>query len=38
MNTPGTNQGNWQWRFDWAQVPVDLAERLNGMIRLYDRI
>lgn len=38
MNTPGTSEHNWRWRFDWAQVPVDLAERLQGMCRLYDRV
>lgn len=38
MNTPGTNKGNWQWRFDWSQVPIDLAEKLYAMNRLYDRV
>jgi 4-alpha-glucanotransferase len=25
MNTPGTAAGNWQWRFEWRQVPGRLA-------------
>jgi 4-alpha-glucanotransferase len=25
MNTPGTVVGNWRWRFDWADVPPELA-------------
>jgi 4-alpha-glucanotransferase len=29
MNTPGTDNGNWAWRFEWAAVPPDLASRLQ---------
>jgi 4-alpha-glucanotransferase len=25
MNTPGTTQGNWIWRFEWSQLPADFA-------------
>ena len=28
MNTPGTDSGNWTWRFEWAALPPDLASRL----------
>jgi 4-alpha-glucanotransferase len=28
MNTPGTDNGNWTWRFEWAALPPDLASRL----------
>ncbi|MBS1146288.1 MAG: 4-alpha-glucanotransferase, partial [Proteobacteria bacterium] len=28
MNTPGTDNGNWTWRFDWDDLPRDLASRL----------
>ena len=28
MNTPGTDNGNWTWRFEWAAMPPDLASRL----------
>jgi 4-alpha-glucanotransferase len=37
MNTPGSSTGNWQWRFDWGQVPPDLAGRLHQLVRLYGR-
>jgi 4-alpha-glucanotransferase len=37
MNTPGTTDGNWQWRFDWSQVPVDLAAHLKRLCYLYNR-
>ncbi len=38
MNTPGTCEGNWQWGFDWSQVPTDLVERLRHLNTLYGRI
>jgi 4-alpha-glucanotransferase len=28
MNTPGVPEGNWQWRFDWDMLTVDLQERV----------
>ena len=28
MNTPGTDNGNWIWRFEWDALPPDLASRL----------
>ena len=37
MNVPGTTLGNWTWRFDWAQVGVDLPAELHGLVRLYGR-
>ena len=27
MNVPGTTAGNWRWRFDWADIPADFAQR-----------
>ena len=27
MNTPGTAEGNWRWRFDWSQVDSTVAAR-----------
>jgi 4-alpha-glucanotransferase len=33
MNTPGSSTGNWQWRFDWEQVPSDLAGHLHDLVR-----
>ncbi len=38
MNTPGTTEGNWQWRFKWNQLPPDLAGRLRHMLSVYNRI
>jgi 4-alpha-glucanotransferase len=38
MNTPGTENGNWQWRFTWDQVPAGLAGRLHRMTEIYDRL
>jgi len=38
MNTPGTREGNWQWRFTWDQVPQDLAGRLHGLLDTYRRL
>jgi 4-alpha-glucanotransferase len=37
MNIPGTTEGNWQWRFDWGQVPESLSSKICHMVRLYDR-
>ena len=37
MNTPGTTEGNWQWRFNWDQVPEDLAQRLSSLCQIYNR-
>lgn len=31
MNTPGTAQGNWSWRFDWKDLPVQRATELHRM-------
>lgn len=37
MNTPGTENGNWTWRFDWADLPADLAPRLLQQLQQSDR-
>jgi 4-alpha-glucanotransferase len=37
MNTPGTTEGNWNWRFSWQQLPYELAPRLRHLCRLYGR-
>lgn len=37
FNTPGTSEGNWQWRFDWEQVPHGLPARIRHMVELYGR-
>ncbi|MDR9435919.1 MAG: 4-alpha-glucanotransferase [Thiohalophilus sp.] len=38
MNTPGTMEGNWQWRFDWEQLPADLSQKLRHLLHLYGRL
>jgi len=38
MNTPGTNEGNWRWRFEWDQVPDELSGRLRHLLDLYGRL
>ena len=37
MNTPGTTEGNWGWRFDWSQVPVGLASRVAQLLTSSER-
>lgn len=37
MNTPGTVEGNWRWRFQWDQVTAERAQTLAHWIELYDR-
>ena len=38
MNTPGTTEGNWRWRFTWDQAPGDLSDRLRQLLTLYGRV
>lgn len=38
MNWPGVAQGNWRWRFDWSQLPDDLAPRLAAQLAAQGRI
>lgn len=37
MNTPATTSGNWQWRFDWQQVPQDFVARWQQLNRRFGR-
>ncbi|MGZ4958343.1 MAG: 4-alpha-glucanotransferase [Methylomonas sp.] len=37
MNTPGTIEGNWRWRFDWSQLTGDKVGYLSNLIRMFDR-
>ncbi len=37
MNTPGTSDGNWRWRFEWRQIDDGLAPKLNALMALYGR-
>ncbi|MBM4221008.1 MAG: hypothetical protein FJ170_03555, partial [Gammaproteobacteria bacterium] len=38
MNTPGTTQGNWTWRFGWSQVPADFAARWRALAAASGRL
>ncbi len=37
MNTPGTTQGNWRWRFSWEQLQPQHRDRIKRWIHLYGR-
>ena len=37
MNLPGTGEGNWGWRFGWAQVGSDVSMRLRCWAELHER-
>ncbi len=38
MNTPGTTQGNWAWRFKWSQVSPDFAARWRALAAASGRL
>jgi len=37
MNTPGTDNGNWIWRFQWEALPPDLAPQLRQTLQKVHR-
>lgn len=37
MNTPGTTEGNWDWKFDWDMVEEEISQRLAALNMLYGR-
>ena len=37
MNIPGTTEGNWQWRFDWAQLSDEMTKSLEHLIQQNKR-
>jgi 4-alpha-glucanotransferase len=37
MNTPGTTENNWAWRFDWPQIQDSLIQDLRHLNKLYSR-
>jgi 4-alpha-glucanotransferase len=37
MNTPGTSDGNWRWRFEWNQLPPDTTGWLKRALEAYGR-
>jgi 4-alpha-glucanotransferase len=38
MNTPGTVEGNWRWRFDWQQVDASFAARARERAARHGRL
>lgn len=38
MNTPGTKEGNWQWRLREGQLTAELSKRLLELTRIYGRV
>ncbi len=38
MNIPGRSGNNWQWRFQWDQIPENLDRDLRHLVELYGRI
>ena len=37
MNTPGTTEGNWGWRFEWEQIKPETESRLMHRVKMYGR-
>ena len=37
MNTPGTTEGNWRWRFDWSQLTEENAGRFAHFVGMFGR-
>jgi 4-alpha-glucanotransferase len=37
MNTPGTVAGNWQWRFTWDMLSVDVRDSIKSAIEQSNR-
>ncbi|MGR9013118.1 MAG: 4-alpha-glucanotransferase [Gammaproteobacteria bacterium] len=37
MNTPGTTEGNWKWRFQWDQLSDERAVRFAYLVGLFNR-
>lgn len=38
MNTPGVTEGNWDWRFEWAEIAPGLAASIRSDVELYGRL
>ena len=38
MNVPGSDSGNWRWRFDWHQIDAGLGARLRHLNTIYGRL
>jgi 4-alpha-glucanotransferase len=33
MNVPGVAEGNWTWQFQWSQVPTNLDEKIQTLVK-----
>ncbi|MES9830754.1 MAG: 4-alpha-glucanotransferase [Candidatus Thiodiazotropha sp. DIVDIV] len=38
MNTPGTTEGNWGWRFEWDMIKPETESRLRHRLQMYGRL
>lgn len=38
MNTPGTMEGNWLWKFRWQDIPDELASNLHRQLQQTRRL
>ena len=38
MNTPGSSEGNWAWRFEWDMLPRSLAARTRALVAASGRL
>ena len=38
MNTPGTIEGNWRWRFSWEQLPAGLNGEIRALLAATGRL
>jgi 4-alpha-glucanotransferase len=37
MNTPGTEQGNWQWRLEPGMLTAEVSDRLRSLTAITGR-
>jgi 4-alpha-glucanotransferase len=38
LNTPGTAEGNWRWRFHWEDIDMNYVSRFHHLVELYGRM
>lgn len=38
MNRPGQAEGNWDWRYEWEEMPPDATARLRDITETYGRL
>ena len=38
MNTPGTIDSNWQWSFEWEQIPDEMADDMRLRLETANRL